>query len=155
MKITLNDLPKYSEWISKIVGLSPVKKYQKTPENVKKEFNQEKWGAYLLEYIKNSDWTLRDLDDYILRNEMTIFFRRNEFEYINSLEAQKRLVEKYKNILSKYILDATALVEMGAGYGSIFFKLIKDSIFQNMDYYASEYTKSGYELMLLILKNQL
>jgi hypothetical protein len=51
-------------------------------------------------------------------------------------------------------LPASALVEIGCGYGSVILGLARKAAFQDMPYYAADFTSTGPELAALIAKEE-
>ena len=52
--VTLNDLPRFSPWPARLLGIDKWDQRQKTPEEVTREFEHDKWGHYSKGYGKSA-----------------------------------------------------------------------------------------------------
>lgn len=46
-KFTLDDLPRFSPWPRRLLGLETWQQRQKTSEEISREYENEKWGSLL------------------------------------------------------------------------------------------------------------
>ena len=154
-QITMNNLPEYSPWPARLLGLEPWEIRKKTSEAVTREYNVEKWGA-LLKQIQTSNFApsldnvnnlvFKDIGVSLCYDSGNIILKSAELNY-----------EKYINIIKKELQAAKSaggIVELGAGYGAIILNLAKHNIFQGKTITAGEYTKTGRELIKIISKHE-
>jgi hypothetical protein len=71
----------------------------------------------------------------------------------NGLEALNRQIDIYKRELSGFAADCSALVELGAGYGSIILRLAASKEFQGKPLFAAEFTAAGAKSMVRLADN--
>ncbi len=145
---TIDDLPRYSPWPARLLGIQPWEKRLKTPEEITREYEKEKWGQLLVKVqetgrevsVEEIDkWVFADASDSMCSIEETL-------QLLSADEAHQRYLGLVEATL-KPLLPASALVELGAGYGSIILNLAKRDVFARMRFMAGEYTASGMELI--------
>lgn len=154
--VTLNDLPRYSHWPARLMGIDKWEQRKKNPKEINREYEHEKWGP-LLERVKQTggkvtidevnEWQLDCLSDMLCAKGL------HALDILGPAEAYLCYMELVENTLRKY-LPATALVELGAGYGSIILPLAKKHPFSGTNIIAGEYTKSGAQLIKTLAKNE-
>jgi hypothetical protein len=151
MKISsIDELPRYSPWPARLLGLVPWETRQKTEQEIEREFGREKWGALLEKFKSNPGARLEDVDKWAAGDtgptlasvdEHIVEMTQDESHtaYLAFIEAA---VEPY--------LPASALVELGCGYGSVILGLARKAAFQDIPYFAADFTATGPELAGLI-----
>jgi len=153
----LNDLPKYSKWPSRLLGIDEWKQRKKSKQEIDREYEEESWGAYLNKVedlgIRNQI-TSRQLDSWQCDLEEPIVYSQEDNLIKSSFgEAYDNFVRTiYKTLVSH--LPATSVAEFGCGFGSVILRLAEYPELQGIDLYASEYTVSGQELTKICAKNQ-
>ena len=144
----VNDLARFSPWPARLLGLEPWEQRQKTPQEIVREYENEKWGRLLekVRYIRRNvtveetdAWALEDISD-------TLCCIEEKLELLSAMEAQQLYKKIAKQIIEPH-LPASALIELGAGYGTVILDLAKRNRFPQMRIMAGEYTASGIELM--------
>ncbi len=155
MKYTVNDLPKFSSWPARLIGLEPVEQKHKTPEEITREYENEKWGP-LLEEVREAkrEASIEEVDKLALKNaHSSLCSIADRFELLDPIKARQKYLRLVESTLRPY-LPASALVELGAGYGSVILALAKRNKFDQMRFIAGEYTVSGVELIKRIAIDQ-
>jgi hypothetical protein len=150
-KIQLDDLPLYSPWPARIIGIENWQTRVKTPQEITREYEYEKWGP-LLQKAKNysGTLTLEKIDEWVLHEENpSVSHINDKLIRISILESHKYYVNLIEKMITPY-LPSSALVELGAGYGTIILALAKMKSFYGMKVMAGEYTPSGIELLKII-----
>lgn len=151
--IALNELPIYNKFIEPFINNHSPKK--KNKRETLREFDIEKWGS-LLRYFskKDKNFSIHDVNDYFFSKENKLFPLWNGKNFI--LQNEKEIIKIQNNIyykvLTKYLKNINSLVELGAGYGSHFFKLAEKKKIKKLKLIAGELTKSGVELMRILKK---
>jgi hypothetical protein len=148
IRLTVNDLPRFSPWPARLLGLEPWQQRHKTPHDVTREFEHEKWGT-LLQKVQEADHagSLEEVDEWSLQGVSSFLCSLGSaLEWMSAKDAHERYLELLTKVLQQY-LPATALVELGCGYGSIILGLAKREAFCNVRLMAAEYTESGLEVM--------
>ena len=145
---SVDDLPRFSPWPARLLGLTPWEPRKKTAVEVTREFDRDKWGALLERYrAAGGNATLDVVEDWWVGEEPPSLCSLEErFELLAAKEALARHVETVAATLAP-LLPASSVVELGAGYGSVILRLAADARFQGVPLAAAEYTQSGLELI--------
>jgi hypothetical protein len=155
MKLSsLDELPKFSKWPARLLGLEPWDKKEKTEAEIEREFGKEKWGVLLEKYKQNPGSRLEDVDRWAAGDaENTIASVDQHIVEMSPEESHEAYIAFIENALVPR-LPATALVELGCGYGSAILGLSRKAPFQDMQYFAADFTSTGPELAALIAKGE-
>lgn len=154
-EFNVNDLPKYSPWPARLLGLENWEPRLKTPKQVTREFESEKWGQ-LLQRAENTSTPLsvEDVDEWIFHdNPNQLCSIKKRLVLLNYRESHKRYLDLLEKIIKKY-LPASALIELGAGYGSVIIPLARKKCFENIPIFAGEYTRSGTKLLRILSQDE-
>jgi len=146
--LTLNDLPRFSPWPARLLGLEPWTRRLKTPVEVTREFEHEKWGP-LLENVRaaKTPATLQEVNEWMLNDAPPSLCSINErLELISAMDAYRRYLEMVKCALDQHG-PASALVELGAGYGAVLLGLAQMEPYTRMRIMAGEFSAAGVELL--------
>jgi hypothetical protein len=142
MTYSLDDLSRFSPWPARLLGLESFSASQKNKAEIEREFGKEKWG-HLLQLIQSGQVnSLREADLLFNPPKDTLISHNNKFELYTFSDA----AIMYKELVSKTcarFFPAPAIVELGAGYGSVILHLAKES--SGMKFLAGEITASGRE----------
>lgn len=150
-EFTVDDLARYSLWPARLLGLSPWETRTKTPLEIEREFGTEKWGKLLQRATASAGDTRLD----------TVNEWSREGAASTLVSVGKDLVEMtpreshtaYLNFIAKQLeayLPATALVELGCGYGSVILDLARRPGFSQLPLFAADFTTSGPALASII-----
>lgn len=141
--IELNDLPQYSRWISELLSNGNHKRY-KDQQQVVREFGLEKWGSLLNKWKENPcgidivrQWEISPgtVQAGLVDGHLMLMTAAEALDY-------------YVSLVELALLEDTSLdlVEIGCGYGSILFELIKRGRVNFESIIGLEYTQQGVEL---------
>ena len=155
MKISsLNELPKFSSWPARLLGLEPWQTKPKSPEEIEREFGREKWGALLDKFEQNPESRLDDVDQWAAGAETTTLASVDEhIVEMTPAESHDAYIAFIADALEPH-LPASALVELGCGYGSVILGLARKAAFQDLPYFAADFTTTGPELAQRIAANE-
>jgi hypothetical protein len=156
MKISsLNELPKFSKWPERLLGLEPWQTREKSPEEIEREFGREKWGQLLEKFKQNPDSRLDDVDKWAAGDQtVTLASVDEHIVEMTPEESHEAYIAFIANALEPHLPGATALVELGCGYGSVILGLARKAAFQDIQYFAADFTSTGSELASLIAKQE-
>ncbi len=149
---SLLDLPYFSPWPARILGISDFPKRKKTIKEVTREYETEKWQSLLTKCSANpAVKSIQDVDSrYFGKTAPVLCYRNNQFYKTTNMEAHK----KYSSFVGKTLKNNSAgvdnMVEIGCGYGSILLNVHRDPFFRKKGLTGLEYTKSGSTLALLL-----
>jgi hypothetical protein len=153
VSVGLDDLPRYSAWPARLLGLEPWQPKRKTRDEVLREFDREKWGSLLDQAQRAS--TPPTLEDVVLWSlegiPPSLVSVGDRWEVLSAAESRTRYIEVVASELRKYA-PASALLELGAGFGSVLFALARQEPFSKMSICGGELTESGRALLALIAK---
>jgi hypothetical protein len=145
---TVEDLPRFSAWPARLLGLADWQARKKTLTEVTREFDHEKWGNLLNRYrAAGGKAALEVVEAWMLEsNAPSLCTIGERFELLTASNALNRHYQVVAQALHD-LLPASSIVDLGAGFGSAIMRLATDSRFQQTPLYAAEFTNSGVELM--------
>ncbi len=149
-KIDLNDLPKWSLWPSRLLGLAPWEVPVRNIDKIDKEYDKDKY-AKNLEYFLQSQMRLTPED--IKQYELGLGFDQAEYicvsigdELFKCTLSEAKLM--YYKILVKSVEEeikqCRTVVELGSGYGFNLWKL--QQYYPEQLFVGGEYSKNAIEL---------
>ena len=148
MKRTVDDLPRYSSWPARLLGSEPWEQRVKNRPEIEREYQEEKWGS-LLASIQESPWPLGLADlDLVMQggDELVLYSDGLDLIEATARDAHLRYREFVAGVLKPF-LPAPAIVELGAGYGSIIVDLARRAEFAGIPAFGLELTAAGVELI--------
>lgn len=153
--LDLNVLPRFSPWPARLLGIEPWRKHFKTPSEVTREYEGEKWGPLLQAMGElGRRPSIEEADRWFFRDSPScLCCIGEEVRELARSEAHALYLRTVADSLTPY-LPASALVEMGAGYGSVILGLARQEPFRRMRLVAGEYTPSGVKLLRLLAAAQ-
>jgi hypothetical protein len=131
-----------------LLGSEPWEQRVKNRSEVQREYQDEKWGG-LLARVEESPWQLRLSDlDAIMQggDELVLFSDGPDLFETTARDAHIRYRDFVAGTLEPH-LDASAIVELGAGYGSVIVDLAKRPEFSGLQAYGLDLTGAGAELI--------
>jgi hypothetical protein len=145
---SIDDLPRFSPWPARLLGLEPWPRRFKTADEITREFEHEKWGSLLKKLDEaNHAVSLDEVDRWSFEGSAAGLCTFNgRLELMTPKDAHERYLDLVQEILMNY-MPASTLVELGCGYGSIILALAKRIPFGDMRIIAGEYTNSGVDLV--------
>lgn len=154
-KYNLNDLPLFSHWPSRLLGFEHWDIKYKTREAVTREYEEDKWGSLLKKINQKKDKvSIGFVDKIVMGNSVNNLCCLNEKLFLSSnIAFNKKYISLIKDSLEKF-LPASAIVELGCGYGNIIIKLAKLRAFSYSEIMAAEFTPSGIELTKQIAEKE-
>jgi len=146
--LTVDDLPRFSPWPARLLGLAAWQPRKKTPAEANCEFDRDKWGTLLQRYVRaGASATLESVEGWLIDSaEPALGSIGERFELLTARETLHRHYQLVTDTLYR-LLPASCIVELGAGYGGAVLRLATDSRFSRASLYAGEYTSSGRELL--------
>jgi hypothetical protein len=152
-EFTIDDLPRFSPWPARLLGLTVWNPRKRTSAEVSREFDRDKWGALLQRYEgADGSATLETVEDWALgSDEPSLCSVGKRFELQTPRECLRRHYQVVIDTLQR-LLPASCVVELGAGYGGAALRLAADSRFSGTPLYAAEYTRSGRELLVRLAR---
>jgi hypothetical protein len=154
-KCTLDQLAAYSPWPARLLGLAPWEQKIKSPTEITREFEDEKWGLLWQRVQGQSDpVTLSTLSAWIQDSTQLEFCSQGpEFILLTPAEANQVWVKLLETTIKRW-LPTPALVELGCGYGNVLLSLAKRFENDADQIIGGEYTKSGEDLLRYLAKQE-
>ena len=151
-KYTIDDLPAFSRWPARLLGIEPWQRQERTNDDLEREYGVEKWGALLTALKSNNPpKTTEEADAFFFSSaEETLCTFENEFRLTTMRDANRAFIELVLLTIEQY-LPAAAVVELGTGYGSVLLKLAQKLKVRMI---GGEYSKSGVECLDILAKLQ-
>lgn len=150
-EINFDDLINFSTLPESIINLSDEYIRKKTKDEVLREFNKEKWLQILDNLKKDKAISLKDIDFKMEEFEKSFpFFYKSKFYLGSGKQIFQKHIDIYKNALDPYAKNASALVELGAGYGSKILNLSNYENYNKLPLYAAEFTNNGCDAIKLL-----
>lgn len=152
--ISLDDLPKFSEWPKRLLSLEEFPVRYKTEKAVLREYRDEKWGRLLERARALENPTLADIEQ--ASNDLSVVLPRYDagsFYLATGQVMLDRHLDLYAEVLKPHLRDASCLVELGAGYGSKLFSLAQRPDFSELPLLAAEYTETGRKLIAMVARS--
>ena len=144
LEIPLDQLPRYSPWPARLLGVEPWQALTKTPQEIEREFEVDKYGPLLKRLDSGGQIPeLADVDAWLIGSDQPLpCWLGDRIELLSPTQAMRIYRGMVASILAEF-LPAAALVEMGAGYGGVILDLGRREPFKGMPLLAGEYTASG------------
>ncbi len=141
--ITIDELPRYSPWPARLLGLAEFNAREKTAANVLREYNEDKWGAMLRLFDRHAISSVEDLEALVEDSAAELAcLVDGELRVMGLVEAHRLYFEAVSRRLAAYA-DASALVEFGCGYGAMLLRLARDPAFRHLPIVGTEFAPNG------------
>ncbi|MGS1118003.1 hypothetical protein [Castellaniella sp. UC4442_H9] len=152
----LDELPRYTTWIPYLLGLEAFPHtLRKTADSVLREYERNKWGILLGQLRRIKDASIADADRLSSGERRSVSFYANGGLYVaDSDVVQNKYFQLIRDELQTVVGETGHLVELGAGYGALLFKLCSLRGFTRVAYTAGEYTDAGVSCIKLLAANQ-
>ena len=154
--LSLDDLPRYSEWPARLLGLEAYPVRYKGETDVRREYEVDKWGTLLRQVRALDAPTVLDVEAVFVDLDAELPCYEDGTLFMGT---ERTMLDKhlglYEATLRPYLDNASALVELGAGYGSKLLGLCGREGFADLPLYAGEYTSTGRELIELVSRSSL
>jgi len=145
-EINFKDLSLHSDLFNIINNSTNKDIKYKTRKEIIREFNNEKWADVINKIKNNKDIKLQEVDEQMeCFEKISTFYFNKKFYLATGKESFNKHLELYSDLISNYINDASALVELGAGYGSKILNLSSFEALNKLQLFAGEFTENGCE----------
>jgi hypothetical protein len=146
----LNDLPRYSRWPARLLGLEPWSRPPRTPADNTREYEGEKWGPLLQRARAAGAVSLAEVDAWVNGADAEVLASDGDTLVPLTVRAG---VARHRDLVAETLArywPASALVELGCGYGGVIVDVARRPAFRGAGLLAAEYTPSGAELTGLV-----
>lgn len=145
-EIEFLELPKYSVWPQKLLGLEELRHRIKNRNEIIREFDAEKWGGLLSKYSSHSFGSTSAIRDFFDGDEEIPCFWKRRFYLIPAKDYSKVQADLLSEIISLF-LPAENIVELGAGFGAMIHDIAQRERFKGIGFWGGELTESGKTLI--------
>ncbi len=118
--VRLDELPKWSPWPARLLGLEPWDEQKRTPERVLEEYDGDKYADYLAYYNHGTEISIRDVRIHELGGEPDkeiCVSVGDDLSITTVAKAQRRMDALLYSEMCSAITKAKTVVELGCGYG--------------------------------------
>ncbi len=146
-RYTIDDFARFSPWPARLLGIEPWEQRRKTPEEILREYDEDKWGV-MLERINQSPvpLTIADAERWDMDLPFQSFtWHDGVFQPMSFPEANAIYIRLVTDTLQA-CMPASAIAELGCGYGKVVLRLLTNGAFGAVPFYAAEYTQSGIDV---------
>jgi hypothetical protein len=151
--VEMNELPRFSPWPARLLGLSAWTPRQRNASLVTAEYG-EKWGALLDAFEKHRFSNLEDTISSLLKSHFppNLLFHLGEQIYYSKSDKffWDFFYHKIAEVLREYVTPSDTLVELGCGWGRNLFFAMSSGLCKNA--FGGEYTEEGIRLGELVAK---
>lgn len=152
-KISLDEIPKYSGWVSRLLRKQDV--FHKTYQEVWREYDTEKWNEVLSIIRSVPQCTLRDLHERIDADGECAGISLTQGLCLQTMKAfSEEQIQLYAQVVDHYRGGGGGLSELGAGYGEIILRLAKRFNKAFGHYLAGELTNTGLNALQILAHNE-
>lgn len=154
--IAIDDLPRYSNWPSRLLGLEQWKRKERTSAENLREYEDEKWGPLArICQERGASYSLDSVSKIAREGgENQILCSKGEWLFLSSPEEADNQIAK--ELASEFLKfeEASCLIEIGAGFGNMFFRIVSNlgGCFSRL--IAAEYAASGRILIQRIAESE-
>jgi hypothetical protein len=145
--ITLNELPHYSPWPARLLGLAPWIVPVRNLTKVDAEYDKDKYQSYLAFYRehKTTEVTPEHVKQFEFGDagEMCVSLGE-ELVLFSRGEARERYLNLLRDTMAEAIAGADTIVELGCGYGFNLWMLAQ--YFPGKKYLGGKYSNNAIEL---------
>lgn len=151
--VEVNELPRFSPWPARLLGLSDWTPRHRNDSLVTAEYG-EKWGALLYAFRQNRFRNLEDTISSLLKTHFppNLLFHLGEQIYYSETDDffWNYLYHRIAEVLRQYVTPSDTLVELGCGWGRNLFFAVSKGLCKNA--FGGEYTEEGVRLGELVAK---
>jgi hypothetical protein len=156
-EIPLNDLPRHNAWIKRLLGLEPTRRYEKSHESVWREWEADRWGPLLSVVRTRPGTTVREAEELVSSHEGhpadACLLKGGTLRCMPAELAAEFHFETLAAAVEEHVSAASAVADLGAGFGGKILRLAARPAFRDKPLYAAELTPSGRELIALLARN--
>ena len=149
--VQINDIPKYDHRLLDLLLSAAEQTEPRSDEEIDREFDKESWGRILSAVEEKKPTSIEEIDAlYYDENEDLLISINDELLLTKQKPAYQMLIEIFEENLLNIEKDSNHYAELGCGYGSKIFNLMKRRSFKGKTFSATEYTKNGKDLTSLL-----
>jgi len=151
--VKFNDLPKYSLWSKRMLGLLNWSRIERSEGELKREFENEQYFPLYQQLL--ADETVKDvncLTSKFYQLSDLCYTMKGNFRVLPFTDAMRLGTLWILHYLSKFadLENTSAIVDIGAGAGQVILQIALSNMFNNTSFYALERMQSAREIIKII-----
>ncbi|MDD5544361.1 MAG: hypothetical protein PHX83_14425 [Acidobacteriia bacterium] len=155
--ISLNDLPQWSPWPARLLGINPFSVSARTIEKVDSEYDKDKY-AKCLEFYLHSEHALTPDDvkwtEFSSDASAEVCISEGNALFVTTLgEGLSRYYDLIVNTMEQALENCKTIVELGAGYGYNLW-MLKQRMHHQVRFLGGECSANAIQLASLLYKNR-
>ena len=143
-EIELDELPRFSPWPARLLGLEGRARGPRTPESVLREYDRDKYGALLRALEADPSLTVDQLKALELGAADVVLSEGERLYVAPAREAFARATGALVDRMGRHLDGAAALVDLGCGYGYQMAQVARAH--PGLALHGGEFTASGGEI---------
>jgi SAM-dependent methyltransferase len=153
-EISLNELPRWSEWPARVLGLSEWTTRERTREKIEAEYNAEKYASCLAYLNDHPDATTEDLRafEFGADDETICISRGGRLFSCTVAQARELYVDLLLETMASAISAGGSVVELGCGYGYNLGRLA--ARFPGPEYRGGDYSANAVEIARILYRDR-
>jgi hypothetical protein len=155
-EVHLRDLPRWSRWPKRLLGLTSWHRPERTLEKVDQEYDKEQYARLLARYeqeaVKMSPDEMEDFNFSLPPEHPTCISLGDVLFEVPLVQARTKYYNLLIDTLRPYAHDGQTIVELGAGYGYNLWTLRKHLPFAH--FWGGEYSANAVRLGTLLYRDE-
>lgn len=153
-KLDLNDLPKYTDWPSRLLNAASEKLFAKSRSSIFREYETDKW-ATLYANIQEDCLDLDRIESLQFGGATEIACSVAANLYLSSpLEARVELASRIAETIYRGGSNGAPIVELGAGTGAVITRIAKDPRFSGRTFVAGDFSPSAVKIIEYLARKE-
>lgn len=145
-KISINDLPLYSSWPSRLLGLETFTPLTKSRESNIREYDLEKWKTLKAKFESQNWQSFSEFRDAMYGNSIQPISTPIQ-NYLMPLDEFIALQAEWLSKTVEQCLPAPAVFELGSGYGAMLIDLATRLTSKNLKFFGADLSENGISLL--------
>lgn len=153
-KISIDELPKYSPWVARLLGLDPFKRPVRNIAKVDSEYDKDKYAKLLAYYQANSGVTTQAIREFVLKpilHRKVCLSKDSQIFLISPADYLQIDNETLIDALAEPIATVNVVVELGCGYGHNF-SVLREA-YPNRTWIGGDYSQNAVKLAALLFSS--
>lgn len=149
-EISLNDLPRYSPWITRLLGLEIFERQIRDLAKIEREYNRDKYGRLLDYYKGKRDAMAEEVKCWEMQSEKKeiCISRGGKLFLVTPEEDQSIQDALLLEALGVPLQNASTVIELGCGYG--YNLMVLNRKWPDLNFLGGEYSTNAVELSTIL-----
>ncbi|MDD4286970.1 MAG: class I SAM-dependent methyltransferase [Candidatus Peribacteraceae bacterium] len=155
-RLSLNELPRWSNWLGRFLGVGPLSPIRRTREKIDAEYDKDKYASCLAYYRQHAqegitvDQVRKEWEMRAVGSESCVSFG-DELFLLSSSESLTMNDQLLLEVLGPLAAQADSVVELGCGYGHNLWLLAQQ--FPGKTFFGGEYSPQAVTLAQELYRN--